>query len=70
MVKNSDLIMDYNRIKKVALPVDDTDAASKKYVDSVAANTISESIKDSSNFDEFKEALLARISMEGIDKDE
>jgi len=83
VVKNSDLSMDYNRIKKVALPVDDTDAASKKYVDSIladgvlingspaiAANTISESIKDSSNFDEFKEALLARISMEGIDKDE
>ena len=66
VVKNSDLSIDYNRIKKVALPVDDTDAASKKYVDSI----LSESIKDSSNFDEFKEALLARISMEGIDKDE
>ena len=189
VVKNSDLSIDYNRIKKVALPVDDTDAASKKYVDSILAdngvggenhseeisaltkrvdnnsdnilelrkndeyfaegsrdntttykknpsnpqqkwattsnsesesyltfggnenywehewktdspatmifnfkgnrvleinsngvlingspaieaNTIFESIKDSSNFDEFKEALLARISMEGIDKDE
>ena len=189
VVKNSDLSMDYNRIKKVALPVDDTDAASKKYVDSIladngvggenhseeisaltkrvdnnsdnilelrkndeyfaegsrdntttykknyfnpqqkwattsnsesesyltfggnenywehewktdtpatmifnfkgnrvleinsngvlingspaiSANTIFESIKDSSNFDEFKEALLTRISTEGIDKDE
>ena len=36
----------------------------------IAANTIFESIKDSSNFDEFKEALLTRISTEGIDKDE
>jgi hypothetical protein len=189
VVKNSDLSMDYNRIKKVALPVEDTDAASKKYVDStladngvggenhseeisaltkrvdnnsdnifelrkndeyfaegsrdktttykkntlnpqqkwattsnsesvsyltfggnenlwehewktdtpakmifnfngnrvleinstgvlingspsIQANTIFESIKDSSNFDEFKEALLTRISTEGIDKDE
>ena len=38
VVKNSDLSMDYNRIKKVALPVEDTDAASKKYVDSILAN--------------------------------